>query len=1131
MGVHLGVHRRARRRAFGAVAIVALASIVVGVDAGALEPSAQTPSARRGTIDGTLTSVSRVVGHKAPSSSLAKTDRALLRRNDARPVQVAIKLDYDATAVYAGGLRGLPATSPLVTGTPLNERSAAVQRYERHIASQEAAFISALRAKVPSVQIGPSLRTVYGGISATIPANAVEAILRIPGVVAVQKNSLHQPLTDSSPEFVNAPPVYDQLGTTANAGEGLIFGDLDTGVWPEHPSFADQGNLPAPPPKADGTARACNFGDNPLTPATDVFACQNKLIGGDVFLDTYFMNPSRPAEKYPKSARDSNGHGTHTTSTAAGNVLEHANVFGVDRGPLHGLAPGAHVIEYKVCGVQGCNAFDSAMAVEQAILDGVNVINFSISGGTNPFTDPAELAFLDAYAAGVFVSTSAGNEGPGAGTANHLSPWVISVAASTQTREFASTLSLTAGNGETFSVDGATITSGAGPFPVVLAQNVAAYAPTAAPALRAQCGADPAPGVFDGLIVACRRGVQARVWKGVEVFRGGGEGMVLYNAALQDVETDSHWVPTIHLPDGRGFLAFMNGHTGITGSFTAGAPRDGQGDVMATFSSRGPAGLFLKPDVTAPGVQILAGASPDPEPPTPDDGGNPPGELFQAIAGTSMSSPHVAGAALLLKAAHPDWSPGQIKSALMTTAITEVVKEDLKTPADPFDFGSGRIDIGAASAAPVTFSDTAENYFAMANDPLNAVHLNVPSVNAPIMPGRLVTTRTATNVTDEIQSFSVSADAPDGSTITVKPKNFTLRPGRSRTLTITIESEAPFGDQQFGAISLMSGAGVAEHLPVAFIHTQADVSLTQVCDPDEIPTRGTSICTIEAANNSFDEQTVDLDTSVTRNLRITDSDGADVVSNRKVQLHDVTLAGAAPGVPSFANGATPVGGFLDLAAAGVPAEPIGDEEILQFDSPPFTYNGQTWNTFGVTSDGYVVAGETSSEDLECCTIPDGASPARPNNMIAPLWTDLEGTDAPGIRVATFTRSGTRWVIIQSNLEVFGTEQAEVFQIWIGFSNDGTPAQDISFAYGTGSPTDPGMDFLVGAENLLGQGEMAAVLPTAPQVVTSTDFVPGDTAGYTVDVTGNKPGEGRVTTEMTATLVPGVTVVRSTIKIG
>lgn len=1110
----------ARRRTIGAIAIVSFASIALGVDAGAQgEPSQQELSDETAlTVEEVLTPTGRNAASKAPSSALAQTDPGLLARDDAAPVHVAIKLDYDAVAVYAGGLREFEATSPLVTGQPLSERPAAARRYERHIADKEAAFIDALQARVPSAEIGTRLRTVYGGISAMIPANAVETVLAIPGAVAVQRNDLRQPLTDASPEFVNAPPVYDELGTTPNAGEGLILGNIDTGLWPEHPSFDDQGNLPSP----GGPDRECNFGDNPLTPEIDVFECQNKLIGGDVFLDDYFMFP-RPPETFPDTARDSNGHGTHTSSTSAGNVLDEAEVFGVDRGPIQGLAPGASVIEYKVCGLQGCSAFDSAAAVQQAILDGVDAINFSISGGTNPFTDPVELAFLDAYAAGVFVSASAGNEGPGAGTANHLSPWVTSVAASTQTREFATTLSLTADNGDPFTVDGASITAGAGPLPVVLAEDVPGYTDPL-------CGEDPDPGVFEGLIVACQRGTQARVWKSFQVNQGGGAGMVLYNPALADIETDSHWVPTIHLPDGTEFVAFMNSHTGVTGSFDAGEPRDGQGDVMAAFSSRGPAGLFLKPDVTAPGVQILAGATPAPDAPTPEEGGNPPGELFQAIAGTSMSSPHVAGAALLLKAVHPDWNPGQIKSALMTTATTDVLKEDFVTPGDPFDFGSGRIDVGAASSVPVTFSETVENFFAMGNDPVNAVHLNIPSVNAPVMPGRLVTTRVATNPTDERQRFEVSADAPVGSTITVTPSRFRLNPGRSQTLTIIIESDAPIGEQQFGSISMVERSGASLHVPVAFIHTQGDVSLTQACDPDEIHQREVSTCTVEAVNNSFDEQTVDLDTFVDKRLRIVALDGADLVGNRHARLHDVTLTPAAPGVPSIDDGTTPGDGYLPLEDLDVDPVPIGDEEIIQFDAPPFAFNGQTWTTFGVDSNGYLVAGDTSSEDNECCTLPDGPDPARPNNMIAPLWTDLEGTDAPGIRAAVLTDGTNEWVVIQYNVEVFGTEQPENFQIWIGVSSGPTPAQDISFAYGPDSPTDPGLDFLVGAENVLGGGEMAAVLPTAPQVVTSTDATPGGVASYTLDVTGHKVGGAEVVTEMTASLIPGTTIARSQITI-
>jgi len=526
---------------------------------------------------------------------------------------------------------------------------------------------------------------------------------------------VRQPLTDASAAFLTAAPVYSKLGGSATAGQGLIFGDLDTGIWPEHPSFSDTGILSAPP----GPARACDYGDNPLTPANDPFVCNNKLIGGHAFLATYLSDPGRAANEVFHTSRDSNGHGTHTSSTAAGDVVANAPVLGVDRGPVAGMAPGAWVMEYKVCGADGCFSSDSAAAVGQAIVDGVNVINFSISGGTDPMSDPVELAFLDAYAAGLFVAASAGNSGPTAGTANHVSPWVTTVGASTQTREFATTLNLTAGNGDIFAADGASITAGAGPAPVVLASD--------APYSDASCTTPAPAGSFAGKIVACQRGINSRVDKGFNVLQGGAVGMVLYNAVLADTETDTHWLPAVHLADGSAFLAFMNSHSGVTGQFAAGQKRAGQGDVMAAFSSRGPAGLFIKPDVTAPGVQILAGDTPISESITE----GPPGEYFQAIAGTSMSSPHVAGAALLVRAVHPSWTPGQVKSALMTTSITDVLKQDLATPADPFDYGAGRIDIGKSSLAPLSFDESAANYAAMSADPLHAIDLNVPSINAP----------------------------------------------------------------------------------------------------------------------------------------------------------------------------------------------------------------------------------------------------------------------------------------------------------------------------------------------------------------------------------------------------------------
>ncbi len=1096
--------RRLSRLALGAALLLSFATIA---PVGAAQPPKNLTAKD-------LAPVGRVEGFKSASSKLVESDPALLGRKDGALINVMIKLDYDAAASYAGGIEGFAATSPQVTGKSLDRRSSAEVKYASYVASQESAFVKALKTKVPKAVVGQSFRTVYGGISALIPANAVKNVLAIKGAVAVQSDKLLKLDTDSSPNFLGANAVYPSLGGTKKAGQGVIFGDLDTGLWPEHPSFADQGVLAAPPQRPDHTARTCNFGDNPLTPASDPFVCQNKLIGGEPFLATYLSNPARAAAEPYKTARDSNGHGTHTSSTAAGDVVTTAPVLGVDRGPIHGIAPGAHIIEYKVCGIEGCFSSDSAAAVQEAIMDGVDVINFSISGGTQPFSDPVELAFLDAYAAGIFVATSAGNEGPGAGTANHLSPWVVSTAASTQRREFRSTLTVT-GSTRSAVFTGASITAGAGPLPVVLS--------SAAPYSHTSCDVPAAPGTFTGKIVACQRGGPGlgRVSKGYNVLQGGAAGMILYNPTLADVETDNHWLPTVHLADGTAFKAFLAANPGATATFTAGVSANGQGDVMAAFSSRGPAGLFLKPDVTAPGVQILAGHSPTPE--SIVEG--PPGQYFQAIAGTSMSSPHVAGAAILGFDSHPSWTPGQVKSALMMSATTNVKKEDTTTPADPFDRGAGRIRINSADDSPLTMDATAHDMFAMANDPVNAVNINIPSINAPVMPGRLVTWREVKNVSGERQRFDVSSLGGPDTKITVSPDRFTINNNQTQRLKITIESGAPTGEQQFAQINIDGNKpGPVLHLPVAFVHTQGNVNLSQTCWQTSIPKNRATVCDVTAVNHTFDDQTVDLDSTVSSKLRIIGANGATIVTDRHARLHNVSLAGAEPGVPSVAAGE--LFGYLPLSSFGIKAEAIGDEEIINYDVPPFLYNGVEYTTVGVDSNGYIVAGGGASEDNECCTLPTGPNPAKPNNMLALLWTDLDGSAAPGIFAATLTDGVDDWLVIEYQVKVFGTSDLRTFETWIGLNG----TQDITYAYAA-AQTDPnGQDFLVGAENQEGSGDMEAVLPTGDLRVTSTDPTPGESAAYSLIILGKATGVGTLTTEMGATSVPGTTIVKTNITV-
>lgn len=1078
-------------------------------------------AAPRGPDSFTATAISptsTISGSKSTSGRLAQSDTALLKRTDAGLVNVVVKLDYDATSSYRGGLKGLPATSPRVTGKKLSGTSAAEKAYNGYTTKLDRSFRAAAAKKVPGARFGTSLRQVYGGVAMRLPANEARALLAIPGVAAVQSDTLEKPLTVESPQFIGAPTIWNQTGGQKAAGQGVIFADLDTGIWPEHPSFVDKPFLTAPPPTASGQPRACDFGDNPLTAVTDVFVCNHKVIGGQPFLQTY--NESNTGEVYATSARDSNGHGTHTTSTAAGDIVTNAPVFGVNRGPISGVAPGAWVMEYKVCGLAGCYGSDSAAAVQQAIMDGANVINFSISGGASPFTDPVEMAFLDAYEAGVFVAASAGNSGPGAGTTDHHGPWVTTVAASTQSRAFDSTLTLT-GDGVSASFVGTSITAGvSSATPVVLAQNIPGY--------DKRCSTPLPAGAAVGQIVACQRGVNGRVEKGYNVKQGGAAGMVLYNLPLADTESDNHFLPAVHLADGTDFLAFMAAHGAVTATFTAGVKANGQGDVMASFSSRGPGGTFLKPDITAPGVQVLAGNTP-----TPDElASGPAGEYYQAIAGTSMSSPHIAGSGILLKALHPTWTPGEIKSALMTTSTTKVVKEDLTTPADPFDFGAGRVDLKVAGKAPIVFDESATKMATDGENPLTAINLNLPSINVPTMPGTVRVTRTATNVSGKAYVFNVKGASTTGNKISVSPSSGRIAAGASRTFQITITSNAPDG-QYFGKVTFTGGA-VPVHLPVAFAKKQGAISLTQSCAPTTFAVGQSTVCTVTAQNQGSSDAAVQVDSTVSNGLKIDAATGTTVnLSKTGSSTGPVLLRGPKDGIPSIAAVESPVGGYLGLENFGIAATPIGDEANQNYPVPAFLYGGKSYTRVGVDSNGYlVVGGSDSASDISFIpqTFPDAAPP---NGVLAPYWTDMDGTGDAGIRAATLGDGVNNWLVVQWNVHVYGDTSAtgqRSMQVWIG--SNGT--EDITYTYAPetiGLDAPAGTGLTVGAENVTGTaGAQISGPPAGDYRVSTVPGAPGESLTYTLTLRGKSAGQRSLTTSATSNLVSGITTVKTPLSV-
>ncbi|HMN28665.1 MAG TPA: S8 family serine peptidase, partial [Caldilineaceae bacterium] len=967
---------------------------------------------------------------------------------------------------------------------------------------------------VPDAQIVHRYKEVFNGVSLVTKEANIEAIADMDGVTGVYPDQLLQLNTDVSPGFIGAPTVWSALGGQGSAGEGVIVGVLDSGIWPEHPSLSDPDPSGKPYAPKSGTY-ACDFGS--AVPGDAPFTCNNKLIGAYRFMATFQAVQTLLPNEF-RSARDDNGHGTHTATTAAGNGGVAASIFDISRGAVSGIAPRAQIIAYKVCGDSGCYQSDSVAAIDQAIKDGVDVINFSISGGASPFSDPVELAFLNAYDHGVFVAASAGNAGATPETVDHRGPWGTTVAASTSNRHFLSTITLTANNGDTLTLTGATVTEGIStPTPVVIANP-------------ANC-ALPA-GSLAGVIAICDR-IGTRLQVGYNAFQAGAAGMILRNVtpAQIDILTDNHFLPSVHISiqDGTTLQQFMTSHTGVMATFTQGEARPVLGDRIAGFSSRGGPGQTLgisKPDVTAPGIQILAGTTPMGA--TALSGR--PGQLFQSIQGTSMSSPHVAGAAALLKALRPDWTPGQIKSALMTTAKTEgVVKEDSVTPATPFDDGSGRIDLTVAGNPGLTIAETAANFVAHRNDLWNA---NYPSIYHPALPGAITVQRTVKSLLGQQAGWEVKATAGNDWSISV-PANIRVPGNGETTFAITIDARnVPIGQVRHGEIRLHHGT-YRLHIPVTIVRRAANVTLSKSCAPTEFNKKGLTACTITFQNTSFDAANVTVVDNLPANFSVVNGSlsGATLVSPNQIRFEGV-VAGAAPADVAIAPGGSPAGGYLPLSLFGInPISGVGDDTITNFNVPAFSYAGETWTSIGISSNGYIVVGGGSGPD-NTINNQNFPNPNRPNNVLAPFWTDLNPAAAGAIRMGTLTDGSDSCLVVDwQGVRDFSLPRLNSFQIWIGVSGDAHPGEDISFAYGAIQSNGDGGFLSVGAENRYGNrgGTIyfngTGTLPSnGTQLrVTSTPGAPGESRTITFSMTTQKPGAWQNCAEMTASLFEGVAI--------
>lgn len=734
------------------------------------------------------------------------------RYSVAGPEVYIVRLEDAPLATYRGDVAGLEATSPSVTGArKLDVNSPASVAYREYLAQKQDQLLAAMEnAFGHDIEVLFQYDATYNGMAVRLTGQEAIEVAAFPGVVDVQRDTERYLLTDVGPAWIGAPGIWDGSdvpGGVGSMGEGIIVGVIDTGINSDHPSFADVGG--------DGYDHTNPWGAGNYVGycVANPGFCNDKLIGAWSFVTE------------PTTPEDSDGHGSHTSSTAAGNMVSATrttpNGYEISA-DISGVAPHANIVMYDAC-VESCPGAALIAASNQALIDGVDVINYSISGGSDPYNDTVEQNFLALADAGVFVSTSAGNSGPGASTVAHLSPWVATVGASTHNRLFINSL-INMSGGDTpapADIEGQSITVGYGPAPIV-------YAPG-----DGQCLTPfPAGTWTNGEIVVCDRGTIARVDKGANVLAGGAGGFVLANTAEdgESIVADAHYLPAVHIKYSdaqvlEAWLASGSGHMAtIAGTTVDYSPSNG--DIMAGFSSRGPNTAFdvLKPDVTAPGVSIFAAYR--------------NGIEYEFVGGTSMSSPHNAGAAALLMAVNPGWTPAEIKSALMTTGVTaSVLKEDDVTPADPFDMGAGRDDLSRAAKVGLVFNETEPNYSNadpdLGGDPKT---LNMPSMADSDCQGTCSWTRTAKSTLASSATWTASVSgAPPGLVVTVSPSSFEVTAGGTQAFTVTADvtgfNAALDGSNGWGFawVILESSGEETLHLPVAVrkSYTSAPLLLTK----------------------------------------------------------------------------------------------------------------------------------------------------------------------------------------------------------------------------------------------------------------------------------------------------------------
>ncbi|KAJ9147836.1 hypothetical protein P3X46_029953 [Hevea brasiliensis] len=628
----------------------------------------------------------------------------------------------------------------------------------------------------------------FNGFAAKLSDEEVERISEMEGVISVIPNRILKLHTTRSWDFMG----FSQ-GKLGPSQEGrVIIGLLDTGIWPESESFDDEG-MSAPPAKWKGTCQGANF------------TCNNKIIGA-----RYYNSLNQYDVIDIKSPRDSEGHGTHTSSTAAGREVPGASYLGLAEGIARGGVPNARIAVYKVCWSFGCSSTDIMAAFDDAIADGVDVISVSLGDdwASAYFIDPIAIGAFHAMRYGILTSTSAGNTGPYPYTVSNSAPWLLTVAASTIDRKFVAKAAL--GNGKIYS--GLSINSfelNGTSYPLIWGGDAANYSAGANSDISRYC----IPGYMNSYKVAGKMVFCETLWDGSGILLANGVGAIMADSSITDVAFNYPLPATqISKEDGLEILDYIRSTDNPIATILVGETwKDVMAPCIASFSPRGPHPItldILKPDLTAPGVDILASWSPLAPPSIYWEDSR--SVKFNIVSGTSVSCPHATSAAAYVKAAHPDWSAAAIKSALMTTAY---IMDSRKHRDLEFAYGSGHINplqavepglVYDASEADYTnflckqgYNSTTVRWITGSNssvcnssEPGRAWDLNYPTFALAVEDGQPVEgvfTRTVTNVGTPNSSYILNMYMPSMVSVTVEPPVLSFSAiGEKRSFTVKV---------------------------------------------------------------------------------------------------------------------------------------------------------------------------------------------------------------------------------------------------------------------------------------------------------------------------------------------------------